>query len=910
MFNSLRMAMVLVLGCCLCAGAQSVEPTKKGSSLYPREVVERLRANTADGAWAAKVREDLVAAAKPWRDMTDEQAWDLMFGATITRTWMVWSNGICPACKQSVPMYTWEMAALDRPWKVRCPHCKELFPKNDFGAYYRSGLDTHGIFDPAKADKTLLFNLEHPDANDPLHGFGVDDGEGYVEGDKRWRFIGAYLIYGQFKQAVLGGIRTLSSAYLVTGDPVYAHKAGILLDRVADVYPTFDYAKQGLVYEKAGVAGYVSTWHDTCEETRELVMAYDMIFEALRDDAELPVFLAKQAARYGLENPKRAFADIQRNIEDRILRDALNNRPKISSNYPRTEVAVAITLAVLGWPENRDAFYAVVDPMLQKTTAIDGVTGEKGLAGYSSFTIQTLAMFIAEFSKADPAFLKEMLQRQPRLHDTYRFFIDTHCLDRYYPQVGDTGGFACTGAPYAGMYFIHPGVTGGTFASWTYLAPSTYTLWRFYEETHDAAFVQVAWNANQNKADGLPYDLYGDKPEILRDAMQEVIAREGAEIKLKSVNKQQWHLGILRSGEGKDARAAWMEYDSGGGHGHLNALNLGLFAKGLDLMPEFGYPPVQFGGWGSERAVWYGSSAAHNTVVVDGKNSATGAGETTLWADGAWVHALRASAPAVNGGNRFERTVLMIDTGPDAFYLVDLFRVAGGMDHTKFMQSHFGTIAATGLSLAPAEDYGHGAQMRNMQLDPNPAPGWSVVWNVDDRQKLLPEGAQVRVRYTDFTSGAQAGTVEAWLVVGGYNATEEVWVPRVVVRRRDKEGEALTSTFVGVTETYETQPVIASMRRLPLRDANGAALPDAEAALEITLQDGRRDAIVLRDPAAGELGDATVDAGAALRSDADLCVVRLNSAGEVEHAAMCKGTRLNAGATTIALPERTEFTER
>jgi len=133
------------------------------------------------------------------------------------------------------------------PYKVQCPHCDETFPKNDFYKFYLSGLDEYGVFDPQKADRSLLFNVDHPDFDDPLNKFGVDDGEGYVEDDKRWRFIGAYLVYGQWKQAILGGIRNLASAYLITGNPVYAHKAGVLLDRVADLYPTHDFGKQGLV---------------------------------------------------------------------------------------------------------------------------------------------------------------------------------------------------------------------------------------------------------------------------------------------------------------------------------------------------------------------------------------------------------------------------------------------------------------------------------------------------------------------------------------------------------------------------------------------------------------------------------------------------------------------------------------
>ena len=65
------------------------------------------------------------------------------------------------------------------------------------------------------------------------------------------------------------------------------------------------------------------------------------------------------------------------------------------------------------------------------------------------------------------------------------------------------------------------------------------------------------------------------------------------------------------------AHCGWTN-DTGGRHSHADGMNLGLFAKGVDLMPDFGYPPVQYGGWDSPRAQWYRMSAAHNTVVVDG----------------------------------------------------------------------------------------------------------------------------------------------------------------------------------------------------------------------------------------------------------------------------------------------------
>lgn len=907
---------VIILGCIFMAlqcGAAAESPAahvKTQSALYPADVRGQARANASAHAWAAAVRDDLTTAAQPWRDMSDDALWALMFSPTIERSWMVWSNGQCPACGQDVPMYTWKMSALERPWKVQCPHCGEFFPKNDFGAFYESGLDAQRIFRPEKADRALLFNTEHPDAADPLRLFGVDDGDGYAEGEKRWRFIGAYLIYGQWKQAVLGGIRVLAAAHLLTGDPEYARKAAILLDRVADVYPDFDYAAQGYVYEKKISRGYVSVWHDACEETRELVMAYDMIFEAIQQDAALVAFLSDKAAAHGLANPKRSFTDIQRNIEDRILRDAITNRPKITSNYPRTEIAVAVIHAVLGGPEHMAAFDQEVNGMLAKATAVDGVTGEKGLAGYASYTIQALAMFLAEFDKMDSGFLPEMLRRCPRLRETFRFHIDTQCLGRYYPQSGDSGAFGAPSADYIGVILQKPGYHGVGASRWTHAPPSPYAfMGRMTELTGDPAYVQIAWRDNGRSLDGLPHDLYVKDAAAAQAAFAAVIDTYGSDVRLESVNKQEWRIAILRSGVEQNARAVWLDYDSGGGHGHNDALNLGLFAHGLDLMPEFGYPPVQYGGWDSPRARWYLMSAAHNTVVVDGKNSAPGGGNTTLWRVGNNFKVMRADAAACNQERRFERTVALVDVPPDAFYVVDLFRVEGGADHTLFMHSHFGEAQAEGLTLRDAPDYGHGSIMRNVRMDDAPVPGWHVEWRVEDRRKLLPEPADIRVRYTSLTPDCAAGLAEAWISPGLYNATEEVWIPRMLARRRGDAAAALASTFAGVIQAYSGAPTAQAVERLTLCNATGETLSDAHLAVRITLADGTQDIFIARDPAILPPGEQVGIPERQIQTDADCCLLRYDAKKNVAYAALCQGSYLRAGSYQLALPAMTAFYE-
>jgi oligo-alginate lyase len=865
--------------------------TKTRSVLFPQELRERVRANAARYPWAREMQAEIVARAQPWREMSDEALWQLMFGSTITRSWMVWSNGRCPSCHQDVPMYQWQMDALGRPWKVRCPHCQEEFPKNDFAAYYQSGRDAHGVFDPTRADRNLLFNTDHPDPQDPLHTFGVDDGEGYVNGSSRWRFIGAYLIYGQWKQAVLAGISNLAAAYAVTGEQVYAHKAGILLDRVADLYPNFDYKAQGLVYEQPGSEGYVSVWHDACEETRQLVLAYDQVFDGLKGDAELVSFLAAKARQYSLPNPKRSFADVQRNLETGILDDARTHRPKIESNYPRTDVTLATIEAVLGWPANRERVYAMLTDLLGPMTAVDGVSGEKGLAGYASYATQGTAEMLARFSRLDPGFLAEMLKRQPRLCGTFRFHLDTMCLNRYYPSCGDSGAFAQPVDAYVGVSFDrNPGT-----------APSMYSfLWDWYHLTGDAGYVQALYRANGGTAEGLPHDLTAADPEAVARQVEEVIQRVGPTPDLSSVNEEQWHLALLRAGHGAEARVAWLDYDAGGRHSHADSMNLGLFAKGLDLLPDFGYPPVQYGGWGTPEAEWYMTTVSHNTVVVDGKRQGDHAAKTTLWAEGESLHAVRAEAPPECGADRFERTVVMVDTSARDSYLLDVFRVAGGADHAKFLTSHFGTLTTQGLSLAPGEEYGHGAIMRNFQTDARPAPGWWADWQVGDRYHLLPAGVQVHLRYTDLTEGAQATVAEAWVIPGSYQEPTATWVPRVMVRRQAATGP-LVSTFVGVLDPYEAQPQVAGARRLAMSGAEG----DASVAVEVTLADGRQDLLLAADPKAQESVEDTWQA----RTDAQLVLVRRDPAGQIERVAISGGTRLRVGELEVQLAKGAGYVE-
>lgn len=921
--------MVALFGLLHASGRSESAPAKTESAFFHLKIVQTLRANLAKNP-AARAKADIaIASAQAWLERSDDDLWSAMFGATIRRSWMVWSNGFCPSCKKDVPMYAWKIDGLSRPWKAACPHCAETFPKNDFAAFYRSGLDPQGVFAADRANRALLFNAEHPAADDPARTFGVDDGTGYHDGTHRWHFIGAYLIYGQWKQVVLKGIRTLATAYVLTGDAVYAHKAAILLDRVADLYPTFDYLTQGLSYEKADPivgAGLVSVWHDACPETMELALAYDMIFPALAADSALVNFLAAKAAAHGMPNAKRSAAAIQQNIENGILREVLRRPEKILSNYPNTDVTLIIAQAVLGWPGNRDGLVASLQTMLTQATAVDGLSGEKGLGAYSTYAPRTIANVLSLFDRLAPDLLATLVNRVPNLTQLFKFHVDSWLGETYYPKIGDAGAFGQRDLNYAGAAFsqfaFDPAKGGIPFVSDFSL------FWKLHEITGDPTYVKLLYRANQQAVTDLPYDLLVDEPAQFQAAVAAVIREHGTSLAVASVNKAAWGLALLHSGAPVHRRSVWLDYDIGGNHGRGDGMNLGLYAHGLEILSGFGYPPVQFGGWHSPRANWYKMTAAHNTVVVDGRNQFARfdlseteplpiqlnprkgevRGQTTAWVAGAKVQLVRADGPTLvqtAALQTYERSLLLVDLSAEDSYVLDIFRVAGGRDHAKFLHGYFGTATATGIDLQPMAAFGHGTQMRNFRGG-SPAAGWQVDWKIEDRYGYLPPGEEVHLRTTELTRRTHAALAESWLMYPDRGENKEAWVPSLVVRRRSENAEPLRSTFVALLEPYRGQSRLDFITRLDLHLPSGLKAGNEHVAVAVAQTNGQADLLIATAPTApGTPRPRYTESSWACTTDAEFALVRRGKTGPIEHLLLARGKFLQCGAMRLELKSDT-----
>ena len=117
--------------------------------------------------WARQEVAGAKRAAAPWLALSDDELWDLIPSQELPRSIHVYSVygsnriALCPHCREGIiPFgnYPWRYDVAKRPWKIECPNCHSIFPKNDFGAYYKSALDEHGFFRKGQGDASLLFN--------------------------------------------------------------------------------------------------------------------------------------------------------------------------------------------------------------------------------------------------------------------------------------------------------------------------------------------------------------------------------------------------------------------------------------------------------------------------------------------------------------------------------------------------------------------------------------------------------------------------------------------------------------------------------------------------------------------------------------------------------------------------------
>jgi len=744
---------VIAVGSAACA--------KSGSTLRPPDQVANARRNIERYAWARAMRDKVVAEADKFASQPDDFLWELVTPQSIPRGIEVNMTRGCPGCGVEVKKfgnYPWKVDVFKRPWKIECPSCGEAFPKNDFGKFYESGKDSDGVFHADRADRSLLFNTDHPDPADPLHTYGVDDGMGFKDdkGDV-FRFIGYYGHYGAWT-AVRQAVGAFRDAYILTGDPKYARKAGLMLYRVAQFYPDMDWAywrKLGFFNsdggnEKGKVMGRI--WET--DLAKSLVSAYDAIWPAL-GDPELLAYLSKKTGQTATCAGVRALMDknLLHEVHDEILAG------NIAGNEGMHQTAMAAAAIALDDPvltrQWLDWVFAPGDLVhgdpsggnilrLFETRIDEDGMGDEASPAYNSIW-RTLFRQISETVSAYPRYRGPDIAKVPKYRKMFETPARLICIGKFIPLIGDTGS---TGSPGFGV--------------------SADEMVYAYRTFKDPFFAQMAWFLNGNKANGLHGGLYEAEPEAVVAEIEAEVAKHG-HYAAKTENLPSYGLALLRGGKAENARALSLYYGRNTGHGHRDTLNIELFAHGLDLLPDLGYP--EYATLWPSRYEWTGHTISHNTVTIDRRAQANNrCGVARFVADGDGVSAAEVYAgKPYPQASLYQRTVAMVDVSDSDFYIVDVFRVKGGKEHYYSIHGPDGEIETEGLKLTAqpkgtfaGEDIAFGADLGgrenawrdssgfqylyDIRRDSAPPALSAVTWKVKDTWKLLKEPKDIRLR--------------------------------------------------------------------------------------------------------------------------------------------------------------------
>ena len=811
-------------------------------NLVTPEQLALARQRIADDPAAKKIADGLFAATAPWLDRDDAFIRNLMPEAKVPRTWTVNYTTGCPVHGSGPDGYKgyaqggWKHDPFHDKWRVTCGVGGEVYPSNDFAAFYRTGMQ----------DRSLLT------------GPHADDGWGWrAEGAPYRHWFIAYCcehIWG----AVMSGLTALSRAHLLSGDPRHAHKALVILDRIAEVYPDMDYATQAM-YPAEFSPGYTGKMFNLISETvnaRQLCEAVDAVRDAIPAD---PAFAPRAD-------------EVRAKIERGVIGGAIDGvyRGQVRGNYGMHQEALLTAALALGdrketdravdWVLNNTGEATPLKEML--TNFDDYVFRDKAAhAEGLDFALHNLIFREGIGWESSPAYcsgwvehlsnVAVMLERvgvraweRPKMRRMLRWAAEMRCLDRFVPSIGDAGS-----------------ATGGT------VQPSSFAL-------------KAAWRSSADPFVGEMLRLRKPGLEafesLFENAAEVAPSKEGA-AQLKTLTEASrlmggYGLALLRTGRGKERAAASLYYGrSATEHAHFDKLVLELFGYDRKLIPDLGYP--EHAAEGDTPAVWSKNTASHATVVVDGRRQDTQApGRLTVFSPGDGLSLVEVDAPeAYHATSEYRRTVALIDLAPDARYVLDLFRVAGGSQHDYSLHGFDGMFGVEDLALSrpqpsgtlAGEDVPFGAIYDDDGLtDPlrkgrsyytYRGGGYSYLYDVQRGRPEQPWSAT----WTDMDAGVGLRTTflpSGEAIVAHGDPPRKPGNPRrlkyVILRNR---GDGIASRFATVAEPFRDDPKVLSIARADAGDGQTLGLKvrhqyGEDAIRHAVGPDGTSFSLVRRDP--------------------------------------------------------------
>jgi hypothetical protein len=550
--------------------------SKTRSTLYNTEKVAAARLNVQQLQWAKNIRNAAVSKADQYLNKGLDFLWESVPAQTLPRSYAVNQALGSPVKGLEINKFGTYPYTRAGDWKIKDPSSGYLFPTNDFGKYYRSGLDEHGIFRHELADKSMLINELYPEKGPT---WGVDDGMGWVDGNgNRYTFIAYYVHWFLWRgdhafiqQAML----SFRDAYLYTGDIKYARAGTILLDRIADVYPEMDVSK----YD---ISIYLNSWGKSwgngkilggiweADSIKFFISAYDAFFPAM-DDIETVQFLKNKSVQYRFTNIKKSGADIRHNIEDGIIRQVFPavKKTQILGNDGMHQSALAMAAIVYDtMPDTKEwlDFTFQSGSVMSNPTRLTGGNvlnslvanvdrdgnGDESAPGYNVLWLLNYRM-TADILEGYDLYPQADLYQNVKIRKMFGATIPLLLSEKYTPTIGDTGR---TGNP-----FIIERMTD---------------LVKAFEKYGDPIYAQMIYLINNNTADGIHSDIFSANPNAIADKIRTAIQTYGM-LDMKSVNLTGYGFAGL-----KDGNNPKIDYDYRIGFGGMGVTNQSVQTQYFD----------------------------------------------------------------------------------------------------------------------------------------------------------------------------------------------------------------------------------------------------------------------------------------------------------------------------------------
>lgn len=757
---------------------------------------------------AREVSEKIFDSADQWTSWDDHDLMNLIPDADVPRSFDLNAQG-CPEHGDAIfkgrGFYPWLLDPR-RPFEVRCPIGMEIYPSNDFNKYYTSGYKQREDWDSDY----------------------VDIGWGWVSpaGDRYW-FV-AYANHWILRNFVHPAIRDLGRAYILSGNSEYAHKATVLLYRLAEVYPAMNYSDQSRygLKVKADNRKYTGKVFNRIWETgfiKDVAECYDAIWPYVDQDRSLHGLL-------DAEGP-----EIRRFIEERLLEEAIQayKNKKLDGNYGMHQMALLYLMKARQYVDT--AYW--VDRLLNRTgmnyqhTGInyalynfilqDGIPFESPF--YNFLWIQKLTQLGQEM-KSFNVNLFEKDRMKSMLKGPLRMSVD----NRFTVDVGDSGS-----------------TLGGVIGR----DPETYKI--AYMNYKDISFLKWIYGDFEDQSE-VNDPVYEFESLFLPDYSHIDLSRGDSEIKTSSISNDGPQPGSkvgvkpdssrLFSGYGtailsseNEANTIALTYGMHGAHYHWDFLNFELFANGQKMMPDLGYPDAM-NSYVPGVYTWSQNTASHNTVVIDSKKQDKNKpGGIHDFSAGFFARTVDASSPAYEEASHYRRHLTMVDVGENQSYVVDVFRVKGGKRHDYLLhgppgqstirEEEWGEILP-GTYAGPEVEWGElyddaelGHPDYNGGYHRYGGSGFQYLENVRelktgegmvDFQHLLDPKAGLRIRIL-------GDERQKMILTEAYDkprARDHRLKYLIAKAESETDTDTLSSTFISVLEPYSTQPFISSVSQL------------------------------------------------------------------------------------------------